>query len=749
MNITWNETSRTFTLHTPRTTYVIGIVDAEGFVCHLYYGKRLGETGSLDLSYLARIYQPPFVPTKNARDRLAFLESHPAEYPGHGTGDFRESALTVRTAGGHSAVLPTYRSHRIYSGKDRLPGLPATFPGEAGATTLEILCADAPTGLEVALSYTVFPDTDAIARSVRVTNRSSEPVSLLSCQSACLDLDDQGFDLITLHGSWARERHIQRRPLGLGTSSVSSLRGESGHQDNPFMALAARGADQHSGSVYGFSLVYSGNFYAGASINQFSTVRALIGINPVDFCWNLAPGASFTAPEALLVHSSEGLGGMSRAFHDAFRNHLIRGEYRNRKRPVLINNWEATYFDFDTGKLLDIAREAAKAGIEMLVMDDGWFGKRSSDNMALGDWFVNEEKLPGGLSVLASEVNRLGLKFGIWFEPEMVSPDSDLYRAHPDWALSVPGRVPGLARNQLVLDFSRKEVTDYVYGRLKSILESANIEYVKWDMNRPLCDIGSAALGPAEQGEVFHRYVLGVYAMQERLVSDFPRLLLENCSGGGARFDPGMLYYSPQIWGSDDTDAIERLSIQEGTALVYPLSTIGAHVSVCPNHAIGRVTPFETRAFVALAGTFGYELDVTKLTDAEKDAIPRQVALYHRHNDLIREGDYWRIASAGDNGDFDAWLVVSKDRSRALLTAVHVMSRPNRHGRMVVLRGLDPARRYRLSVEGETAADDRAFLAGRLFPGDVIMNAGFPVRNPWGDFRAKLFYLEAEDVQSV
>ena len=528
VNISYNPTYRTFKLDTPRTSYVIGLVDAEGFVCHLYYGRKLNEAGpsAADLSWLARTDEHPFTPGTNARDRLSFLDSYPAEFPGHGTGDFRESAIRVRTEGGHNAVFPTYRSHRIYGGKPALPGLPATFPELPATRTLPALTPSdrlRRRGDRRNNAYVFrLPDTDAIARSVRVVNRSKSPMHLVSLMSASFDMDNDGFDLITLHGSWARERHIQRRPIGFGESATASLRGESGHQNHPFMALAARNAGQNEGSVYGFSLVYSGNFYAGASVNQFSSVRARIGINPEDFFWKLDSGETFTAPEALLVYSAEGLGGMSRAFHDAFRNHLIRGAYKDRQRPILINNWEATYFDFDTDKLLSIARDAAKAGIEMLVMDDGWFGKRASDNMALGDWEVNESKLPGGLAHLVNEVNKLGLKFGIWFEPEMISPDSDLYRAHPDWAIAVPGRAPGLARNQLVLDFSRADVRNHIYAKLKTVLQSANIEYVKWDMNRPLSDIGSAALPADKQGELFHRYTLGVYEMQERLISDFP-----------------------------------------------------------------------------------------------------------------------------------------------------------------------------------------------------------------------------------
>ena len=431
----------------------------------------------------------------------------------------------------------------------------------------------------------------------------------------------------------------------------------------------------------------------------------------------------------MLVYSAEGLNGMSHAFHDLYRQHLIRGQYRDRKRPILINNWEATYFNFNTEKLLDIARQASQLGIEMLVMDDGWFGNRFDDNRALGDWFVNEEKLPGGLKYLVDEVNKLGMKFGIWVEPEMISPDSDLYRAHPDWAIQVPGRTAGLARNQYVLDMSRTEIQDYVFDMIAKVLRSANIEYVKWDMNRPLCDIGSFALSAEQQGEVYHRYVLGMYRLQERLVTEFPHILLENCSGGGARFDAGMLYYSPQIWCSDDTDAIERLTIQEGTALIYPLSAMGAHVSDCPNHTVGRSTPFETRGYVALAGTFGYELDVTKIPERDRNMIPDQVAMYHKYNDLVRTGDYYRVASYQQNRMYDCWMVVAKDRTEALVTFIQVMGRPNAHSRRVLLKGLCPDKQYR--IEGE----ERTYL------GSTLMQAGILVGNLWGDYKGKLIHI--------
>jgi len=460
-------------------------------------------------------------------------------------------------------------------------------------------------------------------------------------------------------------------------------------------------------------------------VDQFDSVRCMMGMDPYHFRWHLAPGESFQAPEVVLVYSGQGLGHMTRTYHRFYREHLIRSPYCHKKRPILINNWEATYFDFNTEKLLSIAREAARVGIEMLVMDDGWFADRRDDNRALGDWFVNEEKLPGGLGYLAEQVNALGLKFGIWMEPEMISPDSRLFRTHPDWAIQIPGRAPGLCRNQLVLDLSRPEVEEYVWSRIEAILSSANISYLKWDMNRQLADLGSAVT-PA--GELYHRYVLAVYRLQERLVQNFPDLLLENCSGGGARFDPGMLYYSPQIWCSDDTDAVERLKIQEGTALVYPLSCIGAHVSDCPNHAVGRVTPFETRGHVALAGTFGYELDITRIPQADRDSIPAQVEQYHRYNDLIREGDYYRLASYRENGEYDCWQVIAPGGSEVLVTFVQILARPNYHSRRIRLQGLDPAGRYR--------------TGGKIYGGDALMYAGLPVENLWGDFRSRLIHLE-------
>ncbi len=729
MAVTFDENKKIFKLDTSRTSYMIAIVDREQFIGHVYYGAKIRMQ---DASCLMRTFENPLVPSVNDRERCSFMDTFPTEYAGHGIGDYRESCISVRSKAGHSAVGLTYRSHRISDGKPALEGLPSSFAGDGGCRTLTLDCVDTVLGLEVELLYSVFEEEDIITRSVRVKNKSADDIYLTKVYSACIDMDSEDYEWLTLHGSWARERQIERRALSHGKQSVGSIRGESSHQEHPFIAWLHPYTTQTQGDVYAMHFVYSGNFTAQIEKSQFDSIRVTMGINAEDFCWKLGPEEVFTAPEAVLTYAADGLGTMTKNLHDFYRNHMIRSKYAHMKRPVLINNWEATYFDFDTEKLLSIAKRASELGIEMLVMDDGWFGHRNDDSTSLGDWFVNEDKITGGLKHLVDEVNKLGLKFGIWMEPEMISPDSRLYEEHPDWAFAIPGRTPTLSRNQYVLDLSRKDVRDYVYDMISSILRGANIEYVKWDMNRQLTDMGSVSLPADRQGELYHRYVLGVYELQERLVSDFPDLLLENCSGGGARFDPGMLYYSPQIWCSDDTDAVERLGIQEGTALIYPLSSIGAHVSVCPNHTVGRNTPFETRGNVALAGTFGYELDVTKIPEEDQKMIPEQVKTYHKYNDLVREGDYYRIASFRENHEYDCYMVVSKDKKEALVTFVQVRGRANYKSRCIRLQGLEKELDYRL--EGTEL----------VYGGDLLMNAGLMVENLWGDAESRLFHLTAE-----
>lgn len=733
INIFYNEKDKAFKLRANNTDYMMKVCE-EGYLAHVYYGNKVPDE---DLTYLLRLDESPFTPATNDRDRASFMDTLPFEYPCFGVGDYRESAFKIMDANGMSTCDLRYVSHKMYEGKPKLEGLPATFATEeSGCSTLEITMYDKYADIEVVLIYTAFDKLDVITRSAVITNKSEKPFKITRALSACVDFDTDKMDMITLNGSWARERAVERCRLHHGKQLVDSCRGESSHQNNPFVALCDNNADEDKGEVFGFNFVYSGNFYAQAEVTQHKKTRFLMGINPLDFQWLLEKGESFTCPEVVMVHSDEGIGKMSRTFHDLYRNNLIRGEYKDKRRPILINNWEATYFNFDTDKLIDIAKEASKLGIEMLVMDDGWFGHRDSDNSSLGDWFVYEKKLKGGLKYLVDEVNKLGMKFGIWFEPEMISPDSELYKAHPDWAIQIKGRPLTLCREQYVLDYSRKEVRDYVYGMMKKILDSANIEYIKWDMNRQLTEVGSATLPAERQRELWHRYVLGVYDLMDRLTTDYPHILLENCSGGGARFDPGMLYYSPQIWCSDDTDAIERLKIQHGTSMCYPCSAMGAHVSDCPNHTVGRNTSFKTRGHVAMVGTFGYELDVTRIPQEDRDAIPAQIEEFNKFNKLVRTGDHYRIGNMFEDNTWDAWEFVAKDKSEALFEFVQVLGRPNERSRRIKLKGLEADAYYYEENEPD-----------KKISGAALMNAGINIAKIWngdglyGDFCSKILHF--------
>ena len=718
MDIRFNEKDKLFVIETDSTSYVIAVLGEEGLLGHLYYGDKIQYE---DAPYLLNIPQNQNTPTPTMRDRSAFLDIYPFEYTSNNVGDYRKSGIEITDSNGHSSLQLCYESHVIYSGKRKMEGLPATFGTDKDSMTLEISVKDSVVGLRAVLSYSIFEGLDAVIRSVKLINDSDKEIFIDKVMSMTMDMDQDGYQLLTLYGSWARERLMDFRDIGFGDTSIESFRGESSHQFQPFMALVQNGDSQDTGKVYGFSFVYSGNFEAGVNKSQFDNLRVYMGIGSKNFRWKLRPYDSFQAPEVVLTYSGAGLGKMTRTLHDLYRNHLIRSRYKDMERPILINNWEATYFDFDSDKLLAIAKEAKKSGIEMLVMDDGWFGERNDDNSSLGDWYVNEDKLKGGLKKLVDEVNAIGMKFGIWMEPEMISPRSRLYDEHPDWAIRVPDREPCRSRNQYVLDITREEVRDYIYSRIKAILESCNIEYLKWDMNRQLSDLGSMGLSRDAQGELSHRYMLAVYDLQERLVTDFPNLLLENCSGGGARFDAGMLYYSPQIWCSDDTDAIERLKIQEGTALIFPLSTMGAHVSDCPNHTVGRTTPFKTRGDVALAGTFGYELDITRIPESDREDIPRQVAQYHKYNHLVRGGDYYRIASYQRNHTYDAYMLVSKDKKEALVTYVQVEASPNPARKVIKLPGLVPDATYQIEdsdIEVKGSTLEKVGIALPILPGD-------------------------------
>ena len=734
-NETFTEEMTLFTLTGKGVTYALAALES-GHLAHVYFGKRADDE---DLSYLLRLDENPFTPKVNSRDMGTFMDTTPFEYPVHGTGDYREPAIMLMDKKGMSALDLRYVSYEITKGKpvleqslkDMTVRLPATFAEEGEAETLAVTLEDKRTGLNVILYYTVFADLDVITRSVKLVNNGAEAFDVRRVLSACVDFDSDKYDFITLNGSWARERVMERCRLHHGKQSIDSVKGESSHQNNPFAALVSHTADEDMGEAYGFNLVYSGNFFAQAEVTQHKKTRFVMGINPFDFSWKLEPSAEFTAPELVMVYSSQGIGEMSRTFHDLYRQHLIRGEYKDKRRPILINNWEATYFNFNTEKLIDIAKQASQLGIEMLVMDDGWFGHRDSDNSSLGDWFVYEKKINGGLKHLVDEVNKLGMKFGIWFEPEMISPDSELYKAHPDWAIQIEGLPMTQSRQQYVLDYSRKEVRDCIYGQMKKILDSANIEYIKWDMNRQLTEVGSNALPSDRQRELWHRYVLGVYDVMNRLTTDYPHILLENFSGGGARFDPGMLFYSPQIWTSDDTDAIERLKIQHGTSICYPASAMGAHVSDCPNHTVGRSTPFSTRGNVAMVGTFGYELDVTRIPEADRNEIPGQIEMFKKYNPLVRTGDQYRIGNVFEDNMWDAWMFVAKDKSEAVFTFVQVLGRPNYRSRRIKLKGLDPEKRYKNHETGE------------IHTGAALMNCGINV-NLSGDFQSKVVYFTAE-----
>ena len=733
--------SRVFTLQTKNTTYQMK-ADDKGVFLHTYYGEK---TDNSDKSYLIRCADRGFSGNPHevgTFDRSYSLDMLPQEYSCFGTGDYRISALRVRQADGSRAAELRYAGCETRKGKYAIPGLPAAYGTQEEADTLEVILEDEACGLEVRLLYGVFEKKDVITRAVRITNRSEKPVVLEKAASLCLDWQQGEFDWLTFYGRHAMERNVQRAGIAHGVQSVGSVRGASSHHYNPFAVLCEKGTDETKGLCYGFSFMYSGEFLIEAEKDQADQTRLVCGIHPDDFDWTLNPGESFDTPEVLMSCSAEGFGGMSRNLHDLIRENVCRGEWKHKRRPILINNWEGTYFDFTGDKLVSIAAEAAKLGVELFVMDDGWFGKRDSDNSGLGDWYPNEEKLGCTLKELGERIEALGMKFGIWFEPECISEDSDLYRAHPDWAVQIPGRKPNLSRNQLILDFSREDVQEYIIERLSAVLDSAPISYVKWDFNRSICDKFSAKLPTGRQGEMAHRFVLGLYRVLEELLERYPNLLLEGCSGGGGRFDTGMLYYSPQIWCSDDTDAIERLQIQYGTSFGYPVNTMGAHVSAVPNHQTGRVTPIATRACVAMAGTFGYELDVNKMTDEEKEAVKRQIQIFKEQYDLISYGNYYRLTDV-QKSSCAVWETAAKDGSEALVSAVwqHVQATPAFLN--VKVRGLCEDGMYRVM---RTALKEKDAVAqekeAQVISGSSLMHGGLPIPAADGEYAAWQIYLE-------
>ena len=691
--ITVNEKEHVFHLHNGRMSYLFYVMDS-GQLGHLYFGKELRSDGSY-LHMVEKAHRPMTTYITEG-DLYTSYEHLRQEYPTYGTSDYRYPALEVQGTDGSALCKLEYQGYEIISGKKPLPGLPATYVEDpAEAETLEIRMRDPWRGLEAVLSYTIFRDCDAIARSVRFVNKGEKTLFLDRAMSLSLDFPDADYESVQLSGSWARERSIVTRPLQPGVTAVSSMRGNSSHQHNPFLALKRKHTTEHSGDAYGFSLVYSGNFLAQAEVDNYNVLRVMLGINPFGFRWKLAPGGEFVTPEAVMVWSNQGLNGMSWQFHALYKNRLARGYWRDRERPVLINNWEATMFDYVEDDLVRFAQKAQECGIELFVLDDGWFGARNNDRAGLGDWKPNPAKLPNGIKGLAQRIEGLGMKFGLWFEPEMVNRDSDLFRVHPDYIIQTPGRTLSHGRNQFVLDFSRPEVVDEIYRQMYALLSTAKISYIKWDMNRAISECYSSSLPADQQGEVFHRYILGVYDLHERLIRAFPELLIESCASGGGRFDAGMLYYAPQGWTSDDSDAIERLKIQYGTSLVYPISSMGAHVSACPNSQVGRNTPIETRGNVAMTGAFGYELDLNKLSEEELKAVKQQVVFYKQNRKLLVQGAFYRLLSPFE-GNFAAWEVAEHDGSRALVTVTRILSEINGPYRRLPLLGLDPDRKYHI-----------------------------------------------------
>lgn len=718
MAITFNETTRIFTLTTAHTTYQMQ-ADAQGYLLHLYYGARTAGEMDYLLNYGDRGFSGN--PNSAGSDRTYSLDALPQEYPSLGTGDFRNYALNIENADGSQCCNPVYITHEIAAGKYTLKGLPFVRAEENEAETLKIILEDPVTKVELHLLYGVLEKEDIITRSVIIKNAGKAPVTVKKAQSACLDFLHGDYDLIKFYGRHAMERNMERMPVSHESTRIGSRRGTSSHQYNPGVILAGKNTNEDSGSCYGMLFVYSGNFLVEAEKDQYDQTRIQMGLTDELFAYPLEAGAEFIAPEVILSYANKGLSRLSQQYHHCIMNHICQGKYVHANRPVLINSWEAAYFDFTGDTIVELAKEAKALGIDMVVMDDGWFGKRNDDNSSLGDWYVNEEKLGGTLTKLIERVNAEGVKFGIWIEPEMVSEDSDLYREHPEWAITIPGRKPVRSRNQLVLDFSRKEVRDEIFKRICAVLDQGNVEYIKWDMNRSLADIYAP--------NVTYDYVLGVYDFLEKLTNRYPDILIEGCSGGGGRFDAGMLYYTPQIWCSDNTDAINRTRIQYGTSFFYPVAAMGSHVSAVPNHQTGRVTSMHTRGVAAMSGTFGYELNPALLNAKEKAEIRAQLAQYREYQELIREGDYYRLSNPFQD-NFAAWMVVSDDRSKALVSVIRLTAEANPPAAYVTLKGMEEDAFYREKT------------TGKVYPGAALMEAGILLPAAVSEYEAYQIELE-------
>lgn len=711
-----------FSLETANTLYQMK-VDEFGVLNHLWYGAKTDCCMDYlldypDVGFSGNIYEA-------GDNRKYSLNTRPLEYGAEGVGDFRVPAVSVTHADGSTALDLRFQSYKIKKGKYKIPGLPAVYAKENQAETLEITLKDTVTETQVVLLYGVISDADVITRSVIVKNQGKTPIVLNKVHSFTMDIPYGDWEWVHFHGRHNMERQAERVPLIHGIQESSSTRGNSSHQQNPTALLCERGCTETTGFCMGMALMYSGSFQTQIQLDELDQVRAVMGINEDNFAWTLKEGESFYAPEVILSCSDEGMGELSQRFHHIIRNHVCRGQYKLSSRPVLINNWEATYFDFNEEKIEKIARQAAELGIDMMVLDDGWFGKRNSDTSGLGDWFVNEEKLRGGLNTLVKKINDMGMKFGLWFEPEMVSEDSELYRTHPDWAIRIPGRNPSRSRYQLVLDMANPEVTEYLYEVISKILRENHIEYVKWDMNRSVCDWYSKTLSKEGQKEMPHRYILGLYQLLERLTGEFPHILFEGCSGGGGRFDAGMLYYCPQIWCSDDTDAHERTFIQYGTSFFYPVSAVGSHVSAVPNHQTGRSTSIETRGTVAMAGSFGYELDLNTLSEEEKREVAKQIRTYKEYQPLIHNGLYYRLSNPHKE-NMAVWEFVSQDRKEVLVQGVVFRAKPNTLRIRIRLAGLEEGM-YEVLGTGETYTGKALMTGGILLPKVIGDDVSFEI----------------------
>lgn len=717
MAIFANEKTGLFQIVTENTEYQMK-ADKYGVLKHLWYGEKTG----CDMEYLQSYPDVGFSGNiyDAGNDRTYSLDTLPLEYACDGVGDYRVTGAAAVHPNGSCALDLRYKSYRISKGKYSIKGLPAVYADESESETLEIVLKDKYSDIEVTLRYGVLTKLDIITRCASVANNTNEPVVLTKAASLCLDIPHGEWEWVHFHGRHAMERLTERMPLCHGIQESSSTRGTSSHHQNPTVLLCSPDCTETSGSCIGAALMYSGSFQTKIQLDQMEQVRLVMGINPELFRWELKPSEVFDTPEVIMSYSSNGMEKLSHNFHKVIREHVCRGKYKLAERPVLINNWEATYFDFNEEKILKIAEQAAALGVDMLVLDDGWFGKRNDDCSGLGDWFVNEKKLCGGLGSLVEKIKKMGMKFGLWFEPEMVSEDSELYRIHPEWAIQIPSRKPIRSRYQLVLDMTNPDVREYLFNSISKILRSAGISYVKWDMNRSICDHYTPCLSADDQGEISHRYVLGLYELLERLTSEFPDVLFEGCSGGGGRFDAGMLYYCPQIWCSDDTDAYERTKIQYGTSFFYPVSAVGSHISAVPNHQTGRTTPIETRAVTAMAGSFGYELDLNTLSDSEKQEVRKQITRFKKYGRLIHNGLYYRLSDPM-NDKFAVWEFVSEDKKEVLVNGVIFRTEPNRTQYLIKLRGLLPDADYRLDNSGV------------VYKGSALMNGGILLPKSWGD----------------